>query len=131
MAIGERKVGQDRGLLSPAEVARLLGLSRAHVYTLAASGQLPSVKFGRAVRFDRRDVEEFVREHRRRAESSAFRKAQVGDPHEAMAVASGETLRVSRGAEEGPTTREVRTPTGTGTTRPAGRRRKPKTGKEG
>ena len=54
-----------RELLSPADVAARLGLSRAHIYTLAAAGNIRSIKFGRAVRFDPKDVERFIREHRR------------------------------------------------------------------
>ena len=56
-----------RALLSPAEVAERLGLSRPHVYTLAAAGKIRSIKFGKAVRFDPKDVERFIREHRREA----------------------------------------------------------------
>lgn len=54
-----------RKLLDPGEVAAMLGLSRPHVYTLAATGKIRSIKFGRAVRFDPKDVERFIREHRR------------------------------------------------------------------
>lgn len=60
MASEERK-----DLLSAAEAARKLGLSVPHVYTLAAAGSLPSFKFKKAVRFDPKDVERFIREHRR------------------------------------------------------------------
>ncbi len=52
-------------LLTAEVVARRLNLSRQHVYTMAASGELPSIKFGGAVRFDSRDVEEFIERHRR------------------------------------------------------------------
>jgi excisionase family DNA binding protein len=54
-----------RALLSSAEVAARLGLSRPHVYTLATAGKIRSIKFGRAVRFDPKDVDRFIREHRR------------------------------------------------------------------
>lgn len=54
-----------KGLLSPGKVAVLLGFSKPHVYTLAKSGELPSVKFGRAVRFEESAVEQFIQEHRR------------------------------------------------------------------
>jgi DNA binding domain, excisionase family len=57
---------QARELQSPAEVARRLGMSRSNVYHLATVGTLPSIKFGKAVRFDPKDVENFIREHRRR-----------------------------------------------------------------
>jgi excisionase family DNA binding protein len=40
-------------------------LSRPHVYTLATAGAIRSIKFGRAVRFDPKDVERFIRDHRR------------------------------------------------------------------
>ena len=55
-------------LLVAGEVAHTLNLTRQHVYVLAASGQLPSIKFkgGRgSVRFDPKDVEAFIEAHRR------------------------------------------------------------------
>ncbi len=52
-------------MLSPGKVAELLGLSKPHVYNLAKSGELPSVKFGRAVRFEASAVEAFIQAHRR------------------------------------------------------------------
>ena len=63
-----RKEGQEtssRKLLPAGAVAEMLGLSRQHVYTMAASGELPSIKLRGAVRFDPADVERFIREHRR------------------------------------------------------------------
>jgi len=59
----ENKAGKD--LLNALETARRLRLSVPHVYTLAAAGTLPSIKFGRAVRFDLKDVEGFIQKHRR------------------------------------------------------------------
>jgi excisionase family DNA binding protein len=56
---------EKKGLVPISEVARLLGLSKPHVYNLAKSGELPSIKFEKAVRFDPRDVDRFIREHRR------------------------------------------------------------------
>jgi hypothetical protein len=32
---------------------------------MATVGSLPSIKFGKAVRFDPKDVEQFIQEHRR------------------------------------------------------------------
>lgn len=58
-------VSEEKDLLRPRDVGRKLGLSVPHVYTLAATGTLPSVKFGRAVRFRPKDIEDFIREHRR------------------------------------------------------------------
>lgn len=55
-------------LLVAEDVAHTLNLTRQHVYVLAASGQLPSIKFGGgrgSVRFDPKDVEAFIEAHRR------------------------------------------------------------------
>ena len=46
-------------LLTAAQVATLLGLSVRAVYDLAASGELPSYRFGSAVRFAPEDVETY------------------------------------------------------------------------
>ena len=54
-----------KGLLPPGKVAEMLGLSKPHVYNLAKGGELASIKFGRAVRFDPKDVDRFIRNHRR------------------------------------------------------------------
>ena len=55
----------EQALQSPAEVVRHLGMSRSNVYHLATVGSLPSIKFGKAVRFDPKDVKRFIQEHRR------------------------------------------------------------------
>ena len=49
-------------LLLPAdEAARLLGISRGHLYKLHASGRLPEpVRLGRAVRWSRRELEDWL-----------------------------------------------------------------------
>ena len=57
--------------MNAAETARRLGMSVPHIYTLAAAGQLPSIKFGKAVRFDPKDVEAFIQEHRRKKGKAA------------------------------------------------------------
>jgi len=59
------------GLLNAAETARRLGLSVPHIYTLATAGSLPSIKFGKAIRFEESAVERFIREHRRVKGNSA------------------------------------------------------------
>ena len=53
-------------LLSAAEVGLRWNLSRSRVYALASSGELPSIKLKGAVRFDPRDVDEYIRSHRRK-----------------------------------------------------------------
>ncbi len=63
--------GAGKDLWNAAQTARHLGLSVPHVYNLAASGKIPSIKFGKAVRFDPKDVEDFIREHRRRKGEAA------------------------------------------------------------
>ena len=50
-------------LLTPKEVAEILSVSRAWVLDHSSRRpHLPSVKLGKAVRFRRTDVEEFIRE---------------------------------------------------------------------
>ncbi len=47
-----RKLQAIDHALDAAEVARLLGVSKKHVYKQAAKGAIPSFRFGAAVRFD-------------------------------------------------------------------------------
>jgi len=49
----------DAAMLSAGHVAGLLGISRRHVYALAHRGDLPSYRFGDAIRFDPSDVEAY------------------------------------------------------------------------
>jgi excisionase family DNA binding protein len=62
---------ERKGLVPISTVARQLGLSKPHVYNLAKSGELPSIMFGKAVRFDPGDVERFIRAHRRKKGKAA------------------------------------------------------------
>jgi excisionase family DNA binding protein len=48
-------------LLRAVEVARLLGLSRSQTYVLMATGQLPVVRIGRAVRVPKAALAEWIR----------------------------------------------------------------------
>lgn len=48
MSLNEAPV--ERWAYSPAEAAKALGISRAHLYNLLAAGALPSVKVGRSRR---------------------------------------------------------------------------------
>jgi excisionase family DNA binding protein len=52
----------DSILLRPEEVREALGLSRTVVYGMIASGELPVVRVGRAVRVPREGLERWVRE---------------------------------------------------------------------
>lgn len=60
-------------MLTVPEAARLLRISRTLAYELAGLGELPSVRFGRAIRVPRRALEDWIArvppaeaEHRRR-----------------------------------------------------------------
>jgi len=47
--------------VSAVEVAKMLGISRAHVWRLLSSGRIPRpVRFGRSVRWDRWTIEEWL-----------------------------------------------------------------------
>jgi excisionase family DNA binding protein len=48
-------------LLRATEVAAVLGVGRATAYELMASGELPTVRIGRAVRVPRAELERWVR----------------------------------------------------------------------
>lgn len=57
----------DQALMKPAEVCRLLGVSRSWVYAAAADGRIPSMRLGGPdgpLRFDRADLEEWLAEQR-------------------------------------------------------------------
>jgi excisionase family DNA binding protein len=47
-------------LLKAEEAARLLGLGRSTVFGMLASGELPAVRYGRAVRVRRSDLEAWI-----------------------------------------------------------------------
>jgi len=51
----------ERIALSADEVAEALGISRAHVWKLTSTGRLPRpVRLGRAVRWPRKDLEQWL-----------------------------------------------------------------------
>lgn len=47
-------------LVNPEEAARVLGIGRTRTYALIASGELQSVKLGRARRIPRTALEDYV-----------------------------------------------------------------------
>jgi len=47
--------------LNVAQVAELLGISEKKVYHLAATGELPSFRVGKAIRFDPQDLADWLR----------------------------------------------------------------------
>jgi excisionase family DNA binding protein len=53
-------------LLKAAEVAEVLRVSRAHVYAMVASGELPAVRFsGQSVRVVEEDLNRFINDRRK------------------------------------------------------------------
>jgi len=61
---GEREQDNKR-LLSAGEVAKMLSLSRLHVQTLAVSRELPGVWMENTLLFHLRDVQNYLRAHRK------------------------------------------------------------------
>jgi excisionase family DNA binding protein len=61
MRFNETVVGKR--LLNPEEAARYLGLKVDTIYKMARLRALPSVKVGRALRFDVNKLERFVEQH--------------------------------------------------------------------
>ncbi len=55
--------GVGKRLLNPEEAAEYLGLQIDTVYKKARLRELPSVKVGRALRFDLKALERFVEQH--------------------------------------------------------------------
>lgn len=58
---------QEGDILKIQDVCAILNLSRSKVYMLMQDGSLPFMKFGRALRLYRRDVEAYVRKVREEA----------------------------------------------------------------
>jgi excisionase family DNA binding protein len=58
---------QERLLLKADEVARRLSMGRATVYLMMASGELPTLRKGRAVRVPARALEQWVEQRTRTA----------------------------------------------------------------
>ena len=56
---------RDARLLSASEVSKMLSLSRLHVQTLAVSRELPGIWLENTLLFHLRDVENYLRAHRK------------------------------------------------------------------
>ena len=56
---------QDLRLLSPQEVCRELKADRGSVYRMLSSGEIPSLRLGRAVKVRRADLKEYIKDQRR------------------------------------------------------------------
>ncbi|MGA7802513.1 MAG: helix-turn-helix domain-containing protein [Gammaproteobacteria bacterium] len=55
----EEKTYVSAPLLSPAEAAKYLGVGRKIIYQLIEQGQLSAVKVGKAVRIEKKSLDEF------------------------------------------------------------------------
>lgn len=61
-------------LLTASEVADLLRVPTSWVYLAAREGSLPSIRMGRYVRFDHRDVDEWIEGRRRERDRPGVRQ---------------------------------------------------------
>ena len=52
----------EKRLLSIVEAAEWLGLSQSYLYKLVESKQIPYIRFGRAIRFDIKQLEDWISE---------------------------------------------------------------------
>ena len=50
----------ERMLLSPGEVAEVLGIGRSRVYEFLAAGTLPSIRVGRSIRVPVENLREWI-----------------------------------------------------------------------
>lgn len=55
-------------VLTAEEVAKLLRVTKITVYKQAKKGQIPSFKVGRALRFNREEIEEYIRGKKKQAQ---------------------------------------------------------------
>ena len=60
------KPGVERRLLTRVQVAEMLAISVRQVWTLTNCGAIPSLRIGRSVRYDLRDVEAFIESRKRK-----------------------------------------------------------------
>jgi excisionase family DNA binding protein len=52
----------EKRLLSIVEASEWLGLSQSYLYKLVESEEIPNIRFGRAIRFDIKELEEWLNE---------------------------------------------------------------------
>jgi len=60
----------ENRLLNVEGSARYLGVRKSTIYSWAARRQIPSVKIGRRLLFDRKDLDKMIEEQKRGIESS-------------------------------------------------------------
>jgi excisionase family DNA binding protein len=68
----------DKLLLRPAEAAELLGVGRSQIYSLLATGELPSVRVGHSVRVPVGALKEWVATRAHGTEATVGSKGEAG-----------------------------------------------------
>ena len=63
-AVSHTPASLHEPLLTPDDVAALLGIRRSTIYDLARTGRIPHLKVGRALRFLRTDLEAWLDQQR-------------------------------------------------------------------
>ena len=63
------KMDMENRLLNVEGSARYLGVRKSTIYTWAARRKIPSVKIGRRLLFDRKDLDKLIEEQKRGIES--------------------------------------------------------------
>jgi excisionase family DNA binding protein len=66
-----RPQNRDFDLLSIPQVCQSLGMGKSWVYRRIHSGEIPSVRLGRAIKIRRSDLEQYLKEHRTQPVDSA------------------------------------------------------------
>ena len=60
----------DRLLFKPRTVAEMLDIAPATLYHLVASGELPSVRIGKAIRISKEAIDRWIREQEERTRAA-------------------------------------------------------------
>lgn len=66
----EMRQDDNRLLFKPSEAAQALNISKAMVYHLAASGQIPSVRVGKALRISKEAIDRWIRAQEERTSAA-------------------------------------------------------------
>ena len=76
--MGDAEQTDEIDWLSSGEAARRLGIATRTLYRLIDDGQVPAYKFGRVIRLQRRDVDDYI--ERCRIEPGTLDTAPSPDP---------------------------------------------------
>lgn len=64
---------KDQDFLTGKEIAMILNISKAFAYRLIAKGDIASIRFGRTVRVNKIDLDEFIKKNSSTSQSSESR----------------------------------------------------------